>query len=695
MPVEEEVDAIYRKRNVLVDIRINSHSRELLNWALVKVAEPGDCVVAVHVCPSSVQTSKNKHLLDGYLDVYQGLCSVIKVNVTGKILTGRKVRKVLVTEAYKYDAKAVVVGISKKTAFGGCASMAKYCARRLPSNTDVLAIHNGKIVFRRCNNSQPPGLKGDPRPSFHLVSNLNFRDFHSEFGDSEVGSEISSFEVSRDSKDESRHSSLDSKDDSKDDMLNLVSERRHLSLRYSAPFAEDILEQKPGWPLLRRASSASPKGLHARRMSVVQWVLGLPNRSPQQSPRFLSIAEDPVESETSEIVDESTQNSSSALGELRKGFEILLKTSSSGCKWFSYKVLKAATSQFSSENLIGNGGCNRVYKGILADGKPVAVKILKSSKEAWKDFAHEVDVISSLNHKHITPLLGVCIEDNELISVYDLFSRGSLEENLHGKNKEKSALSWEVRYNVAIGIAEALNYLHNESSRPVIHRDVKSSNILFSDEFEPQLSDFGLAIWGPTNSSFFTEGNVVGTFGYLAPEYFMYGKVSDKIDVYAFGVVLLELLSGRKPIGSDAPKDQESLVMWAKPLIENGDVRGLLDPNLDGNFNEDQMQRMVLAATLCITRAARLRPKIIQILKLLRGDHDIEKWVNSWNKDSQNQDDNDDEVYPNSSPEVHMGLAMLDVFEGDYTSFSSVEQTNTISFEEYLRQRWSRSSSFS
>ena len=159
-----------------------------------------------------------------------------------------------------------------------------------------------------------------------------------------------------------------------------------------------------------------------------------------------------------------------------------------------------------------------------------------------------------------------------------------------------------------------------------------------------QLSDFGLAIWGPTDSSFLTQADVVGTFGYLAPEYFMYGKLSDKIDVYAFGVVLLELLSGKRSISFENPKGQQSLVMWvrvfsetkffqllvrcinytneshgfqAKPIIESGDVKGLLDPNLNGNINETQMHRMVLAATLCITQSARLRPKMSEVIRLL------------------------------------------------------------------------------
>ncbi|CAK9144924.1 unnamed protein product [Ilex paraguariensis] len=400
--------------------------------------------------------------------------------------------------------------------------------------------------------------------------------------------------------------------------------------------------------------------------------------------------------ESSNFVDKSKEHSLSKLGELPENLDLLLKTNSSGCTWFSHDVLKNWTSQFSPENLIGIGGCNRVYKGVLPDDRPVAVKILKSSNEAWKDFTQEVNIMTSLKHKNITPLLGICIEDNDLISVYDFLSKGNLEENLHGHAKVKPVLSWEVRFNVAVGIAEALNYLHNECSRPIIHRDIKSSNILLSDEYESQLSDFGLATWGPTTSCSLTHSDVVGTFGYLAPEYFMYGKVSEKIDVYSFGVVLLELLSGRKPIDAECPKDQGSLVMWAKPKLERGDLTSILDPNLNENVDNAQMHRMALAATLCLTQAARLRPKMNQILKILRGDKDVDKGMNNLvgdQNDSGNQDNNDDdEVYPDSSVESHLGLALLDV-DGTSTSFSSVEQSCRLSLEEFLKERWSRSSS--
>ncbi|XVF67932.1 hypothetical protein PTKIN_Ptkin10aG0162200 [Pterospermum kingtungense] len=651
------------KRNVLVGIRIDGQSRDLLSWALVKVAEPGDCVVAVHVSRSSDHALREKLLLEGYLEAYEGLCSIKKVDLVGRIFKGNSTRKILIREARNYAAIALVVGIGKHSALGGWTSTARHCARRLPTTTNVLAINNGKIIFTRFNNNQLPGLKCDPRPSVCLTENPGARECQSEYAESDVGSEISSFEAYQSYKDGTRTS-------------------------------RENMEHKPGWPLLLRASSATPQAKHARSMSVVKWVMNLPSRSPYHTPRCSTIKENPLEMELSGSEDEiDSTNSSSMQYELQKCLELVLKTNSSDCQWFAYKALKVATAQFSTENLIGKGGSNRVYKGILQDGKAVAVKILHSSEEACKDFANEIKIISSLNHKNIMPLIGVCIKDYDLVSVYDLSSKGSLEETLHGKNKEKHALSWEVRYNIAVGIAEGINYLHNENSRPVIHRDVKSSNILLSDRFEPKLSDFGLAIWGPTDSSFLTQSDVVGTFGYLAPEYFMYGKLSDKVDVYAFGVVLLELLSGKRPISFDNPKGQQSLVMWAKPIIESGDVKGLLDPNLNGNINENQMHRMVVASRLCITRSARLRPTMSQILELLRGDKEVEKWAETQNENTENQDHNDDEVYPNSRAELHLSLAMLDV-DDDSTSFSSMEQSSSLFMEEYLKERWSRSSSF-
>nr|XP_011457943.1 PREDICTED: receptor-like cytosolic serine/threonine-protein kinase RBK1 isoform X3 [Fragaria vesca subsp. vesca] len=672
-----------KKNVVLVGIKIDGQSRELLGWALAEAAEAGDCVIAVHVCRSSDQSVKEKPIVDSYVEAYEGLCNIKKVHLTSQVLTGSSIRKALVKEAKNHETMAVVVGTGNSSTEGrGKDSTAKYCAKKLPPGTDVVAINKGEVVYRRSTSYEQSvsvmvGLAVDEsRPSMSQIYNSLPRiKSQSEFGDSEAETETDkSFS---DKAQSSQASSMCGNED-----LKKENKRAHNRSASSLSIGESA-EKCLGWPL-RRASSMSTQIPGTRNISVVQWVMSLPDRSPQQSPRFSIIRETSFEGGI---------ESTSALDELPNELKSLLETNR--CRWFSHEVLKTATTNFSSENLIGKGGCNLVFKGILPDGKKVAVKLMKSSKAKMKDFTHEVDIISSLTHEYIMPLLGFCSEENILISIYDFSPKGSLEENLHGKNKGKPVLSWEVRFKAALGIAEALNYLHNECSPPVIHRDVKSSNILLMPELEPRLSDFGLAIWGPTTTSSLTECTVEGTFGYLAPEYFMYGKISDKIDVYAFGVVLLELLSGRKPIGSDTDKQQESLVMWAKPKLENGDIHDILDPNFDGKLDEIQVLRMVYAAKLCIIRSARLRPKMSQIVNLLKGDQDVEMYVNPPYfdvEDTENRDDNDDEVYPNSSAELHLNLALLDV-DDNTTSFSSVEHS-TRSWEEYLEGRWSRSSSF-
>ncbi|XP_009106775.2 receptor-like cytosolic serine/threonine-protein kinase RBK2 isoform X1 [Brassica rapa] len=446
-----------------------------------------------------------------------------------------------------------------------------------------------------------------------------------------------------------------------EEVLKISEEKRKSSRRsVSLPSIDILLDEKPGWPFLK---IAQVHRCHTRNVSVVNWVMSLPDRFPHHQ-----------------------QNLNSETSFVKKQLKDILKDKN---KWFSYNVLKTATSDFSQENLIGKGGCSEVYKGVLKDGKGIAVKILKSSsKEAKTNFVHEIDIISSLSHQNISQLLGVCVQDNDLISVYNLSSKGSLEETLHGKQKEKHVLSWEERFNIAIGLAEALDYIHNQCSKPVIHRDVKTSNVLLSDELQPQLSDFGLSMWEPTTSSRYSiQGDVVGTFGYLAPEYFMYGKVSDKVDVYAFGVVLLELISGRDPISLENPKGEESLAMWAKPLIETGNENELLDPEIIETYDETEFQRMVLAATNCLTRSATHRPSIKQILRLLRGVDDVEKWSKRINEE-ENGDCFDDEVYPNTRAELHLSLAMmLEVEDDESVSISPMERSNNSLFSSCCSSR--------
>ena len=222
-----------------------------------------------------------------------------------------------------------------------------------------------------------------------------------------------------------------------------------------------------------------------------------------------------------------------------------------------------------SDNFIGIGGSSRVYRGSLSNGREVAVKILKQTEDVLNDFVAEIDIITTLHHKNIISLLGFCVEDKNLLLVYNYLSRGSLEENLHGtffnqllrfnydqgpkqkclvsnsgSKKDMLAFQWRERYKVAMGVAEALDYLHNSASQPVIHRDVKSSNILLSDDFEPQLSDFGLARWASISTTHMICSDVAGTFGYGRVLFFnklMFLESSWLILVF----ILMQLLGSR------------------------------------------------------------------------------------------------------------------------------------------------------
>ncbi|GAB4827977.1 hypothetical protein Ancab_034864 [Ancistrocladus abbreviatus] len=296
---------------------------------------------------------------------------------------------------------------------------------------------------------------------------------------------------------------------------------------------------------------------------------------------------------------------------------------------FSYAEIVSATRNFCQGRVLGRGGLSCVFRGRVGFLKTaVAIKRLdKEDKESPKAFCRELMIASSLQHPNIVPLLGFCIDPGEgLFLVYKYVSSGNLEHHLHEKKggvKEFASLPWSVRYKVAIGIAEAIAYLHNGTERCVVHRDIKPSNILLSSKKRPKLCDFGLASWTPAPSVPFLCKTVKGTFGYLAPEYFQHGKVSDKTDVYAFGVVLLELVTGRKPIEAKRPQGEENLVQWAKPLLDQGStaIKSLLDRRAKLTPKSSvQIKRMARAAAACVNCDESGRPGIDEVITLLRGE---------------------------------------------------------------------------
>ncbi|KAI3685579.1 hypothetical protein L6452_34827 [Arctium lappa] len=738
-------------RTVVVGVKLDSPSRELLTWALVKAAHPGDRVIALHVLTNNegiVDPDGKSSLLslvkafDSILAVYEGFCNLKQVDLKLKICRGNSARKILVRETKSYGANEVIVGTARTHhAIKSSSSVAKYCARKLSKNCSIIAVNNGKIVFHRDSPSSPSnvGEKDHHKNRFlsvihrslssnpKLPDNGNVYDKCNQIDCKKL--ELALVKTKSDciTNGMKYNCSLCSPDSVLPTTACVLEETSEDDESFMALVPVKKLEAssssrdlRPGWPLLRRAISSnrlSQDRSPVRQISVVQWAMRLPTRNLLQITNSDLSDDDIVDKEKDRSLDLNGENGAIVLvhgdeiqsdsgsqlsGEicLPEELEGLHEKYSGSCRLFRYQELVAATMNFKPENMIGRGGNSEVYRGCLPDGRELAVKILKTSEDVLKEFVLEIEIITALHHENIISLFGFCFEDSKLLLVYDLLSRGSLEDNLHGHKKD-TVFGWSERYKVAVGVAKALVYLHNKCDKPVIHRDVKSSNILLSDDFEPQLSDFGLAKWATPTGLHITCTDVAGTFGYLAPEYFMHGKVTEKIDVYAFGVVLLELLTRRKPIASGYPKGEESLVMWAKPILSSGKFARLLDPSLGDDYDFDQMERMALASTLCIRRAPRARPQMTTVLKLLGGDVEVTKWArlevdSTGGSDARlhisNIAEEEEEGFSQSNLRSHLNLALLDIEDSSLSMSSSIEES--ISIEDYLRGRWSRSSSF-
>ncbi|KAL0379017.1 UNVERIFIED_CONTAM: Receptor-like cytosolic serine/threonine-protein kinase RBK1 [Sesamum radiatum] len=284
---------------------------------------------------------------------------------------------------------------------------------------------------------------------------------------------------------------------------------------------------------------------------------------------------------------------------------------------FSYEELRQATDDFSPAKLLGKGGHAAVYKGCLADGHVVAVKkIIKKNKNEEDracEFLSELGIIAHIDHPNAAKLIGFSA-DKGLHLVLQYSPHGSLATILHGSEER---LGWKIRYKVAIGVAEGLQYLHHGCQRRIIHRDITASNILLSENYEAQISDFGLAKWLPEKWAHLVVSPIEGTFGYMAPEYFMHGLVHEKTDVFAFGVLLLELITGRRAVDSAS---RQSLVIWAKPFLEKNSVSEIADPKLGEAYNVVEMKRAMSAAAACIQHLPNKRPNMKRVVQLLKGE---------------------------------------------------------------------------
>ncbi|MCO5604755.1 hypothetical protein L7F22_058925 [Adiantum nelumboides] len=287
---------------------------------------------------------------------------------------------------------------------------------------------------------------------------------------------------------------------------------------------------------------------------------------------------------------------------------------------FTFKELAAATRNFRAECLIGEGGFGRVYKGRLdSTNQIVAVKQLdRNGLQGNREFLVEVLMLSLLHHPNLVNLIGYCADGEQRLLVYEYMPLGSLEDHLHDLAPDKEPLGWNLRMKIAAGAARGLEYLHDKANPPVIYRDFKSSNILLNLDYDPKLSDFGLAKLGPVGDKTHVSTRVMGTYGYCAPEYAMTGQLTLKSDVYSFGVVLLELITGRKAIDNARVIGEHNLVAWARPLFKDRrKFPYMADPLLQGQYPMRGLYQALAVAAMCLQEQASTRPLIGDVVTAL------------------------------------------------------------------------------
>lgn len=323
-----------------------------------------------------------------------------------------------------------------------------------------------------------------------------------------------------------------------------------------------------------------------------------------------------------------SQRSEEASGSLDESYTNGQILEAPNLKEFSFADLKTATKNFKSDSLLGEGGFGKVYKGWMDEktlipskagtGMVVAIKKLNpESMQGFQEWQSEVNFLGRLSHPNLVRLLGYCWEDKELLLVYEYMQRGSLENHLFRRNPNIEPLSWDIRLKIAIGAARGLAFLHT-SEKKVIYRDFKASNILLDGNHTAKISDFGLAKLGPSGGDSHVTTRIMGTYGYAAPEYIATGHLYVKSDVYGFGVVLLELLTGLRALDTRRPNGQQSLVEWLRPSLSNRrKLKSLMDTRMEGQYSSKAALQAAELALKCLASDPKNRPSMKEVVAAL------------------------------------------------------------------------------
>ncbi|XP_073280168.1 cold-responsive protein kinase 1-like [Primulina huaijiensis] len=292
---------------------------------------------------------------------------------------------------------------------------------------------------------------------------------------------------------------------------------------------------------------------------------------------------------------------------------------------YSYEALRMATDDFSSANKIGEGGFGCVYKGQFEKGKMGAIKVMSSeSRQGKREFLNEIQAIWDIEHENLVKLYGCCVEGDQRILVYEYLENNSLAHTFLGGYGSKTIhFSWASRVKICIGVARGLAFLHEVVTPHIVHRDIKASNILLGKDLTPKIADFGLAKLIPANTTHVST-RVAGTIGYLAPEYAIRGQVTRRSDIYSYGVLLIEIVTGRCNTNMLLPPDERHILEMAWKLYQRRELAKLIDPLLDGRFDEEQACRFLKIGLICVQDNPKLRSVMSNVVSMLTGDNDVD-----------------------------------------------------------------------
>ncbi|KAK6942399.1 UspA [Dillenia turbinata] len=550
---------------VLIGISLNiEDSKELLSWAIRVLAHPDDTIIALHVLVCEVKKKQHmridqkefrraKAYVISVLGEFAESCQKKQVNLEARVAFNRSIGRALIEDARSISADYLLLGGSRNKSNRTSIDITRYCFENAPEKCSV--VSTGK--------------------STKALKDSNFGSSHFE-----------------------EFCQSSSRWLSKSSHINRVGSKRK-ALKASP---RTILNEFKGDSHTIQEDSSSFEGLSITESPSLVPKDQTKNRKQASPIKFISsLLRSPFNLYKRKRI-------KSASNHYEKEQPLL--------RCFSYEEISNATNNFHPDNLVGQGGFAEVYRGDLDDGRVIAVKRLAkdtTDENKEKEFLMELGIIGQVCHPNTANLLGCCIE-NGFHLIFNFSPNGNLASALRGKASK--VLEWSVRYKIVVGVARGLHYLHKCCKHRIIHRDIKASNILLGPDYEPQITDFGLAKWLPNEWTYHAMIPIEGTFGYLAPEYFMHGIVDEKTDVFAFGVLLLEIITGRAPVDSS----KINLLQWAKPIMDSGDFDKLADPRLGGEYHPGQFQRLVLTASYCTMQSSIWRPSMTEVLGLLVND---------------------------------------------------------------------------